>query len=54
MIVSLEILLINYLFLYIRYYSSSFITRNSWETDNEDGTKTYYIFKIDNSSMPKA
>lgn len=40
--------------LYDRYYSSGFITRNSWETDNEDGTKTYYIFKIDNSSMPKA
>ena len=33
------------------YLGSGFTTRNGWETDNEDGTKTYYDFKI-NITIP--
>ena len=35
------------------YYSGSgFTSQNAWETDNGDGTKTYYTFYIDHDSMP--
>ena len=34
------------------YGGSGFTTRSSWETDNGDGTKTYYTFYIDSDSIP--
>ena len=35
------------------YYSGSgFTIRSSWESDNGDGTKTYYTFYIDRYSIP--
>ena len=34
------------------YGGSGFTTRNSWEIDNGDGTKTYYTFYIDRDSIP--
>lgn len=34
------------------YAGSGFTTRSSWETDNEDGTKTYYTLYIDSDSIP--
>ena len=35
------------------YYSGSgFTSQNAWETDNGDGTKTYYTFYIDHDSIP--
>ena len=35
------------------YHSGSgFTTQSSWETDNGDGTKTYYTFHIDHDSIP--
>lgn len=34
------------------YAGSGFTTRNGWEIDNGDGTKTYYIFYIDRDSIP--
>ena len=39
---------------YNKYGGSCFTTRNNWERDNGDGTKTFYIFRIDTSSIPKA
>ena len=34
------------------YGGSGFTTRNAWEIDNGDGTKTYYTFYIDRDSIP--
>lgn len=35
------------------YYSGSgFTAQSSLETDNGDGTKTYYTFYIDHDSVP--
>ena len=34
------------------YLGSGFTTQESWETDNGDGTKTHYTFKIDRSAIP--
>ena len=34
------------------YAGSGFTTRNGWEIDNGDGTKTYYTFYIDRDSIP--
>lgn len=31
---------------------SGFTTQSSFETDNGDGTKTYYTFYIDHYSVP--
>ena len=34
------------------YLGSGFTTQESWETDNGDGTKTYYTFSINRSPIP--
>lgn len=34
------------------YLGSGFTTQESWEIDNGDGTKTYYTFHINRSSIP--
>ena len=34
------------------YAGSGFTTQSSWETNNEDGTKTYYTFYIDRDLIP--
>ena len=34
------------------YGGSGFTSRNAWEIDNGDGTKTYYTFYIDHDSIP--
>ena len=34
------------------YADSCFTSRNAWEIDNGDGTKTYYTFYIDSDSIP--
>ena len=34
------------------YLGSGFTTQESWEIDNGDGTKTYYIFHINHDSIP--
>ena len=34
------------------YGGSGFTTQSSFETDNGDGTKTYYTFYIDCDSVP--
>ena len=34
------------------YGGSGFTSQNAWETDNGDGTKTYYTFYIDRDSIP--
>ena len=34
------------------YIGSGFTTQEIWETDNGDGTKTYYKFRIDHSAIP--
>ena len=34
------------------YAGSGFTIQNAWETDNGDGTKTYYTFYIDRDSVP--
>lgn len=34
------------------YGGSGFTSQNAWETDNGDGTKTYYTFYIDHDSIP--
>lgn len=34
------------------YVGSGFTTQNSWEQDNGDGSKVYFTFHIDNSSIP--
>ena len=34
------------------YGGSGFTTQSSFETDNGDGTKTYYTFYIDRDSIP--
>ena len=34
------------------YGGSGFTTQSSLETDNGDGTKTYYTFYIDHDSIP--
>ena len=36
---------------YNKYLGSGFTTQNTWEQDNVDGTKTYYTFSIDTSSI---
>lgn len=33
------------------YVGGDFLTRSDWENDNGDGTKTYYTFKFDTSSL---
>ena len=34
------------------YAGSGFTTQSSWETDNGNGTKTYYTFRINHDSIP--
>lgn len=34
------------------YLGSGFTTQSSWESDNGDGTKTYYTFHINHDSIP--
>lgn len=38
---------------YDKYGGSGFTTRNGWEQDNGDYTKTIYLFRIDASSIQK-
>lgn len=37
---------------YPYYLGSGFTTQSSWELDNGDGNKTYYIFDINRDSIP--
>ena len=37
---------------YYYYLESRFTSQSTWECDNGDGTKTYYRFQIDHSSIP--
>ena len=34
------------------YYGSGFTTRNTWESTRSDGSKVYFSFEIDHSSIP--
>ena len=34
------------------YAGSGFTTQSSWESDNGDGTKTYYTFHVNHDSIP--
>ena len=34
------------------YAGSGFTTQSSWESDNGNGTKTYYTFHINHDSIP--